>query len=136
MPYYSAPPLDAENHRQGKTQSLIGNQRRRLRYRIGASHHRQRRFVERPVARPLDDAGRENMTHPVQREADKDLGALLRALRRIALVLVEVSDQLLLPGRPHAPRALSRTLRGSDRARPLLNSLGTGCRGCFWGDRL
>ena len=39
------------------------------------------------------------MAHPVERETDQYLRALLRALRRIALVLVEMRDQFLLPGR-------------------------------------
>ena len=68
-------------------------------------------------------------------KADQDLGALLRALRRIALVLVEMGDQLLLPGRAHAPQAFSGALRGSDRTRAFRNGLGAGRGGGFGGDR-
>src|SRR6267154_6647955 len=76
-----APPLDPEDDRQGETQSLIGDQRRRLRHRIGAPDHGKRGFIESRIARSLDDGGRQDMAHPVKREADNDLGALLRALR-------------------------------------------------------
>src|SRR6476661_8002997 len=51
----SAP--DLENHGQGEIQSLVGDKRRWLRYRIGVPYHRERRFVERPVAGSLDDPG-------------------------------------------------------------------------------
>src|SRR5260370_42112701 len=76
--------LDPEDHRKREIQSLVGDKRRRLRYRIGSSHHRQRRFVERPVARSLDYAGREHMAHPIDRVAVEDLDALLRVLRLIS----------------------------------------------------
>src|SRR5882762_3929292 len=82
-----APPLDPEDDRQGEIQSLIGDQRRRLRHWIGTPYHGKRGLVESRIARSLDDAGRQNMAHPVKREADNDFGALLRALRRIAHVL-------------------------------------------------
>ena len=49
-------PLDPEDHRQGEIQSLIGDQRRRHRHRIGFSHHGQRCFVESCIARTLDDS--------------------------------------------------------------------------------
>src|ERR1700694_3582065 len=128
--------LDPEDHRKREIQSLVGDQRRRLRYRIGSSHHRQRRFVERPVARSLDDAGREHMAHPIEREADEDLGALLRALRRIALVLVQMRHQFLLPAETRAPCAFTGALRRGDRARSLSNSLRARRRGRLGGNRV
>src|SRR5438093_1154545 len=87
------------------------------------------------VSQSLDDAGREHVTHPVQREADEDLGALLRALRRIALVLVQMRHQFLLPGNACAPCAFTDALYGSDRARRLPNRLRTRRRGRFSGNR-
>src|SRR5947208_4843319 len=127
--------LDLENHRKGKTQSLIGDERRGLRDRVGVPHHRQRRFVERLVAGSLDKAGRENMTHPVQREADKYLGALLRARRRIAFVLLQMSHQFLLPGEARAPCAFTDALCRSDRARSLSDGLRARRRGRLSGNR-
>src|SRR5580692_4071713 len=102
----SAMPFDPEDDRQGEIQSLVGNHGRRLRHWIGSSHHRQGRLIEGRVTRSLDDAGRENMTPAVQREGDDNLCSLLRAFCRITLVLVEMGDQLLLPGHPDALRAL------------------------------
>src|SRR5258707_2074803 len=71
--------LDLEDHRKGKIQSLVGDERRWLRDRVGGPYHRERRFVERLVAGSLDNAGRETIAQPVQREAVKYLRTPLRA---------------------------------------------------------
>ena len=63
-------PLELEDHRQSEIQSLVGHRRRRLRHRIGFPNHGQRGFVERRVARSLDDAGRKHMAHPVGQTTD------------------------------------------------------------------
>src|SRR5882724_11730916 len=91
--------LDAENHRHGKTQAIVRDQRRRRRHRIGAPHHRQRRFIEHGIARTLFNRRRQHVAEPVEREANVDFGGLLLAFRWIALVLVEMRHQFLLPGR-------------------------------------
>ncbi len=75
------------------------------------------------------------MTHAVKHEADQDLGALLRPIRRIALVLVEMRDQFLLPGHSHALHALAGALHRRDRTRPFRNGLGARRGGGFGGDR-
>ena len=68
------------------------------------SHHGQRRFVKGGIARTLDDSGRQTWPRPVEHEAHIDLGALSPNDWRIALVPVEMRDQLLLPGHPLAAR--------------------------------
>src|SRR5882672_3790728 len=110
--------LDAENHRHGKAQAIVRDQRRRRRHRIGSPHHRQRRFVKNSIARTLFNRRRQHVTQPVEREADVDFGGLLLPFRWIALVLVEMRHQFLLPGRAHAlgGRAASDRRRGRTRA--------------------
>ena len=49
--------LDAEDHRQGEGQAFVGDDGRRHRHRVGAPHHRQRRLVERCIARALGSLG-------------------------------------------------------------------------------
>ena len=50
------------------------------------------------------------MAGPIELEAHHDLGSLHRAVRRIALVFVQMGSQLLLPGRTHPLCALSGPL--------------------------
>ena len=90
---------------------------------FGALQHGERRIVEGGVAGPLHDARRQHVPDPVEDEADDDLSASASiAIRWIALVLVEMGGQLLLPGRrARAPRsrrfpATGATERGASGA--------------------
>ena len=132
----SALGLDAEDHRQGEGQAFVGDDRRRHRHRIGAPHHRQRRLVEGRIARALFDIGREHVAQAVEREANLDLGGFLLPFLRVALVLVEMRDQFLLPGRACTPRALAGADHRRDGTLPFRNFLRTRRRGGFGGNRL
>ena len=110
--------------------------RRWHRHRIGAPHHRQRRLVEGRIARALFDIGREHVAHAVEREANLDLGGFLLPFLRIALVLVEMRDQLLLPGRARTPCALAGADHRRDGTLSFRHFLGTRRRGGFGGNRL
>src|ERR1700733_8187670 len=73
----------------------------------------------RTIASAASSNAEPPVPEPVQHEADQDFGGLLRALGRIALMPVQMRDQLLLPGHAHALRALAGALRGSHRLRSL-----------------
>ena len=96
------PRLRAKEDGQGEAQPVLHDHHRRRRHRVRAPDHRHRRIVEGRIARPSDDARRQDAARLVELEAHEDFRGLCRPVRRIALVPVEVSDQLLLPGRPRA----------------------------------
>ena len=114
----SSLPLDPEDHRQGETQALVGD------HAAAAAAPGRRAFTiasaaSSNAASPDPLTMLAESTRPIRSsaKADQDLGALLRALRRIALVLVEMRDQLLLPGRARPPQVSPLPLRGRDTER-------------------
>ena len=96
-------------------------------------------FEEELVYRDKDDTGEVRLFRPggiavdaqenIYIEDDSDMaikvfdseGSFLRAIGRIALVFVQMRDQLLLPGRTDAPRAFAGPLRRSHRTLPFRN---------------
>src|SRR5512137_1155883 len=76
------------------------------------------------------------MTEPVEFETDDNADVLLVRLLRIAFVLVEIRDELLLPGRPDTRGRLADALRRRHRTRAFLGGVVARHRGGFCRDRL
>ncbi len=105
--------FDAEDDRQGEAQSLVGDELRRWRNRVGALHHGARCFVEGRIAGAFDDIGRDDMAETVERELQHDLHAAALIAGWIAFKMIEMGDQLLLPGRAHALRGIADPCAGA-----------------------
>ena len=101
-----------KDHRQCETQPLLRHQRGRLRNGVRALYHRECGVIEGGVAGTAYDTRRLNMSCSVECEADEDLNRLCRPVGGIALVPIEMGDQLLLPRRPDTLRAFARSLHG------------------------
>ena len=63
------------------------------------------------------------MAEAIEHEVDENLDVFLDVFRRIALVLVEMSDQFLLPGGQDSARACAGALLRRDRTLRFLGIL-------------
>ena len=109
--------LHAEDHRQRKAQAFVRDQRRRRRHRVGALDHRDRGVIKGRIARALFNVVESTWPSRSSVKLTWISADFKRALGRIALVLVEMGHQRLLPGRAHAARGFAGALRRRNRAR-------------------